>query len=463
MRLIAAGADANPLAEEGSGSTDVIEFDCDVSDEIPLQIAGERLRRMVYGFAADLHRQGAIRSKINQSPPVAVAPQEFVSIDEVLGLLTASHLLCVDVIGHTATYGGLSIVEWIRGYAVLQKMTRFGLLGDTRRCGVTLARPEEALQALVVHGLSRASADVFLGHATFGKSSSDVFDAPLVKCRDGMYCVLAGGIAQASLALVVFSQLATLGAGLSFKGRALEKEILDLMNSNGIAAANVNRKIGSQEIEIDCVFVWDRVLFVIEAKNYFLPADNPQAEYWFVHQQADAERQVLRKCAAIKSNPDLVRDALPSASEWSEVVPIVLNGLPYSVGGPSKSGVFFYDLSSLRRFFEQGYVSCALERGDGAPLRPLSVSVVPLWRDKPSAKDLRQQLRRPLQVEVLRAGYRALRWEVSISSATALRTVVIERVTETYRSLAEAFGASESDLIKDVASASRSKSEQGVE
>ena len=145
-----------------------------------------------------------------------------------------------------------------------------------------------------------------------------------------------------------------------------------MFRMQGIPAAAINRRIDGQQCEIDCVVLWDRILFVFECKNYSLPGDNAQSEYWFTVQQASAARQASIKADVLRQHPEVVAEELKVTPDWVQIAPVVLNGTPYSRPGPI-DGVYFYDASALHRFFDKGQVGFQI--GD----MPLSGMTMALW------------------------------------------------------------------------------------
>lgn len=259
-----------------------------------MQLAGERLRRMFFGFFVSLDRDPILAAKVAAAPPVPPAPQNYVSVEEAHGALALSHVFFKSVVEIKTLFGGLTLLEWLRGYAVLQKVARGHAEAPAPAEGVVLVEEAAIIKALVDHGLPDDRARVFFGHVCFGKGSDDVFDAPFVRCRDGRFCFITGVAAHLNPAFVVLSQLSTLRCDMSWKGEPFEANTRELFRAHGIEAVRIYRHVNGQELEIDCVALWDDILFVGEDKNYSLPGDKPQSEFWFLQDQVDAARQVQR-------------------------------------------------------------------------------------------------------------------------------------------------------------------------
>ena len=127
-----------------------------------------------------------------------------------------------------------------------------------------------------------------------------------------------------------------------------------MLSSHGIRCGDFHRK-GRKELEIDLIALWDDTLFVFECKFYSLPSENARHQFDFCTNQVDAADQLLRKVKAIEKDRSIVERALGvgSDAEWSEIVPVVLNGMPFSLPG-MVNGVYYMDYSSLERFLETG-------------------------------------------------------------------------------------------------------------
>ena len=436
--------------EEGPHRGDAVRFTFENKLEIELHIAGERLRRMFFGFFVSLDRDPVLAAKVVATPPVPPAPQGYVSVEEAHGALALSHLVFKSVFEIKTLFAGLTLLEWLRGYAVVQKLAREHLRGPQPADGVVRVEEGEVIKALTDHGLPEDRARVFFRHATFGKGADDVFDAPFARCRDGRFCFIVAIAAYLNPAFVVLSQLSSLRCDMAWKGEPFEANTLKLFRTHGVEATSIHRQIEGKELEIDCVALWDDILFVCEDKNYFLPGDNPQREFWFLRDQAAAARQVMKKVRAIQAHPEIVSEALGKMVTWKCIVPVVLNGSPFSLPGPIKC-VHFYDSSALHRFFEDGFVSYSVDQGGADAPRPIPACTTRLWAGSRScAEDLLRQMERPEQVVHALEFFRRARRVAPMSRRLYIDTIVVERLPSSTESLAKAIGMEEEDLMNNV-------------
>ncbi|MBY0589152.1 hypothetical protein K2X85_18410 [bacterium] len=409
------------LADPGKGDQITsINFAFPDADELTLHIAGERLKRMFVGFTLGLENNTDIQTKLAQPEPTPLPPDGFVSLPEAYGAIALSHVLFKWVGEVTEEYGGLKIVEWLRGYSFLQKLATAHLQESPRE---TYAIYTQRLLEEVLNraGLSLEKAKVFIQNVTFGRYVADIYDAPLVRCKDGNLYLVASAAVAYNLAIVITSRLASLCCNLSWKGKTLEGDIIDLFHKNGIPAAAIKRKIDGNECEVDCVVLWEGILFVFECKNHSLPADNAQTEYWFTREQASAARQAKTKAEVLGRNPAVVGEELRVNPHWERIVPIVLNGPPYSLAGPI-DGVYFYDASALHRFFEKGQIGVKI--GD----KFVSDKTVRFWTsERPSAVDLLRQMTNCAQVDLIGELFALVDIEFAVSKELVVSTTKVER------------------------------------
>ena len=186
---------------------------------------------------------------------------------------------------------------------------------------------------------------------------------------------------------MVLSQLSKLGIRFDEKGTVLEDRLNRLLNSHQIRSGSYHRK-GRNELEIDQLALWEDTLLVFECKFYGLPSENARHQFDFCRNQVDAAEQLLGKVEAIAKNRSIVEMAIGSDVEWRNVVPVVLNGMPFSLPG-MVNGVYYGDYSSLERFFVSGKLLPLMPESNGTPDFSESDEPVDLWAGtKPVLSDL---------------------------------------------------------------------------
>jgi hypothetical protein len=413
--------EAERRAGAGAGNrVKVVRFEFPDAGEVGICVAGERMKHMFLGFIQGLDQDPGIQAKLTLPGPTPLAPDGLVSLYEANAAIALTHILFKWVEDVKEEYAGLTVFEWLRGYSLIQKLGSTHLRG-ARREVYAVYTPRFLEEVLSRAGLSLEKAKIFIRNVTFGKDAADVFDAPLLRCTNGTFFLVAPAVAVYNPALVIMSRLVSLQCNLSWKGKTLEDAIVGLFRKQGIPAAAIKRRIGGQECEVDCVVLWDGVLFVFECKNYSLPGDNAPAEFWFTVAQASAARQAKSKAEVLSRYPEAVAEELGVSPDWMQVIPVVLNGTPYALPGPI-DGVRFYDASALHRFFEQGQIGFYV--GD----KPVPERTIALWAgEHPSANDLLKQLTNPAQEALIREYFARSDVEFPISKRLVVSTIRIER------------------------------------
>ena len=263
---------------------------------------------MLFGYEVELHRDREAAALVVAAPPVppgAAGIRQPRGNSRGAGFVTpVLHVDLRDRPGLRRTYAGTMAAR---------------LLGDPqarRRAhgGSSFARRPRAgdrgrlIQTFMDHGLPETKAKAFLEHTCFARRSEDVFNAPFIHCEDGRLCFVVAGAASLHLAFAVMSQLSALRCNVSWKGQPFEESVIEVLRNHGVDASGTKRYVNGKEIQIDCVAHWGNILFVYEDKNYSLPGDNAQPEYWFLCDLADAAWQVTQKVQAIEAYPEMVRE-----------------------------------------------------------------------------------------------------------------------------------------------------------
>jgi hypothetical protein len=125
-----------------------------------------------------------------------------------------------------------------------------------------------------------------------------------------------------------------------------------------------------------------------------LPSENARHQFDFCSYQVDAAEQLLKKLEAIKNDRRIVERALGvgSDAQWSDIVPVVLNGMPFSLPG-MVNGFYYMDYASLERFFESGKLSPMKPDSSEPPDFSGIGKPVDLWAStKPAVADLKRML-----------------------------------------------------------------------
>jgi hypothetical protein len=361
----------------------------------------------------------------------------------------------------------LRIIEWLRGYAVLQALAEREAQKVKAVC-LPMFSAQELLAVLERCGLSAKAARVFINRVTFGRKSWDLFDHPLLGTVDGKYLLFGPAILPADLARITLSAIANLGLSLGRKGKAFEDDTRRRLSAqSGLSVYAFKATRGGEEFEYDAIVVWDGYLFVLECKNRSLSGHDPMQAYYFDLEARSAVRQIQRLVQALKTYPDILEAHVGRHALELEIVPCVVNSLPFAVPG-GYEGVYFTDASALKRFFENRYLRqvAAHNLPNGRRLLHRS-ALMSFWEgDKPTPEDFLRQLRAPFQIDLMRAHMSVEELQFGLGPTTMGLSHEHTRTAPTQESVANFAGANlavlrkEQRQMKRIVAAARKKHER---
>jgi len=376
-------------------------------EEIFDYVANERLNdRLIQIFMEMIVETNLEANAAGISETVALFPKAFVSAAEGHAAISLSELLSYDIGNDQERPGGLRLVEWLRGYAVLKALAEDhkGDEHDPERLIFQVPRTD-LLVVMERCGLGNAMADRFIDAVSLKLSSRDLFDCPLIRMANGSLMVFGPGLFTANLARVVLSTIGNHNALLSpKKGKTFERDMLSFLKEKGLKAESLTITVDGKEYQYDVILVWGDYLFIFECKNYSLSSHHPAQAYYFQLRMRSCVDQVMRLAEGIRRNPERISNRLGVEIASKTIVPCILNALPFALPG-ALDGVYFTDASLLKRFFNERYFRVNTAYPIKQNLKLLHRTAVhSLWTgDKPSAEDLMRQLEEPFQVKVLLA------------------------------------------------------------
>jgi hypothetical protein len=356
--------------------------------QIALTVAGERLQRRI----DQLHDRF---KKQDSGPDVKESGtfEEFLAKSEVLEHFVFEELTGKPVVENGEAFAGLTAWEWIRGYLVLRSLAQHYLHDAENLSDPCRIARAGVLDVLSKAGLKPPSSELFIELCSFNRKSVDLHDCPIIPVGNDDLCLLPFPANTQSVSRLVLSQLSKRKIRFDDKGTVLEERLNRLLSSHGIQCGDFHRK-GRNELEIDQIALWEGTLFIFECKFYGLPSENARHQFDFCTYQVDAAEQLLKKVKAIETDKSIVERALGvgSDAEWSGIVPVVLNGMPFSL--PSMAnGVYYADYSSVERFFESGKLHPLKADSKETPDFSDSDEPIDLWAGcKPTVSDLMRML-----------------------------------------------------------------------
>ena len=383
----------------------VVEYDHICEPELYDHLANQRLNdRMVQTFQEMSLKTDLDAKSAGIAKPLVLPPAAFVSAQEGHAGVSLSEMLGYSILDDKETPGGLRLIEWLRGYAVLQQLAEqhYATNGES---GLYFTLPRADLVATLDRlGLKDGAAERFLDLASFNMSSRDLFDQPLIRMRDSQLMLFGPGVLTADPGRVTLSAIGSMGEQLSRKGKSFETEMLKFLREEDFDAKALKFKQDGEEYEYDILVEWDDHVFIFECKNRTLSGHNPVAAFYFALEMGSARRQILRLVDGLRSHADIVLKRTGIEITGKTIVPCVLNSLPYAAK-LDEDGVYMSDASSLKRFFQERYFHMI------RPHRVMKKTTVlhrtamkSLWSGaKPTVGDFLAYLANPLPLQIANA------------------------------------------------------------
>lgn len=368
-------------------------------------VANERVNAVLFqNYMRLLTMTNALDKEAGIEGTVPLLPDAFVCVAEAHAAWALSDLLAFAVHEDEGRYAGLRLLEWLRGFAVLQCMAdrAWDKSGGKWQSLVQFLKRSDLRAALERLGLSPQAAQEFIKLATLRRSSRDLYDCPLIAVGDEDLILFGPAVRSANLTRVILSAISSLGVQISRKGPAFERRLQGLLEKQGLTCKAFKFKRDGEEYEYDAVLQWGKYIFVFECKSESLSSLSPAASYYFRLGITSHISQVKRLSEALRRYPDILEAHFGEAAKDKEIVPCVVSAMPFSLPGAS-DGVYFTDMSALTRFFEDRHLRVIrphnLEGGHRILHR---VALKSLWAgDRPTPDDLMRQLEDPIQIKMI--------------------------------------------------------------
>lgn len=398
--------DGETISETRDGG-ETLRFEVDHTWELLEHVAQARLNRRDFQAWMEIRLSNAHERVVAGeilSATAKLPPEALVSLEELRALGVLAGALQLSPFTDKEEYGGLTLIEWTRAYAVLHRLASECCSGY-RRIGAEPSLLEvnatSFIDAMGRLGMVARKAEQFLKSATFGRASDDPFDCPLICVGDRVVCI-ANSFSTANVPSLVLSQLKSQRIGIAKKGEAFEQATREFLHSKGLEARRLKFFDQDTEVEIDICIPWGDVLFVIECKNYSTSHLDPAASRDFREKIEEAVSQVSRAADALKLNPGVLEAAFGRAINFTRLVRVVLNSLPWNAPAASPNDVLIYDVGALRQFFEQKHIKIQAPLEVDGIVVLIRHGVAHYWTgDAPSANDLIDQMGCPWQTRLL--------------------------------------------------------------
>ncbi len=373
-------------------------------------ISSERLKKKSFQNFLEILSTPKIKSNIATGIE-DIGPLEdykFLNEDEILACNNLDDVFCTNIFQDKSEYNRLTLSEWIRSYFILRYFSREISSGEMP----PILDVNVIIDTLVGAGVSREKALIFVELASFGKDSKDLYDSPLIKMECGKYFLAYYGLVNANVSNLILSRFSSLEVEVSNKGYRFEDTVNSAISKSLSESKGFKFKRGKEEYEYDSVFILDDKLFMLECKNRSPSWSNPVKIFRSNLYLSKTAQQVMRLKNALIEYPEVVQEHFGVNINEYEIVPIILNCMPFSWGGEFE-GVYVSDFSSLSRFTKSSKINMVIANQDGQSVRGLSKSDQWVGK-KPSAGDLINHLENPIQlIPYVRSRKQNLGWWIS--------------------------------------------------
>jgi len=223
-------------------------------------------------------------------------PKDFVSGEEAHACVSLSETLGYSLVDDNARPGGLRLLEWVRGYAVLKEIASVQASSEkvSSNAFSILLSKTKLVGILQNCGLKGDLASRFIEVTCLRKLSHDLFDYPLIRVGASDYLLFGPAVIHTNFALVVLSNLASRGENLGRKEKAFEKSMQKFFHKQGMQVFSFKVHRNNQEYEFDAVLPWEGYMFVFECKNHSLSGREPEQVFYFDQETKSQAKQVKR-------------------------------------------------------------------------------------------------------------------------------------------------------------------------
>ncbi len=325
------------------------------------------------------------------NPPIS---QPSVSIER----LTKAHLedlLSIDI-NSNKKFSGFTFNEWISAYTTIIKTCK----KHKPRNGIYTIRLNDLIVNLKNNGFKDdKSCNKIINILSISPNSRDFFDSPLIKTNNGKVYIFKHFLDSIIITNSILSLLSSLGADVGDKGKGFEIKVNNELTSLGFKPiTNFHFEVEDEDkdkdkdkdkkYQYDSLFIYDKYLFVIECKNFFVSFTNPTKAYRNSEIILNSVNQVKRLIDGLKSNKKIVLEKTKINIDEFKIIPVVMSCLPYYC--EPINDVFICDFRLFFRYFKSnGIYSTNIKTGE-INLEKL------LWRaEKPYAEEFINYLQNP--------------------------------------------------------------------
>ncbi|MDP9524052.1 hypothetical protein [Pseudomonas putida] len=355
-------------------------------------LANRRMHAWLYNSTAtlmlgtNLHK--AVMREGEKIP--RLSDYRFISIEEAITLTALLEYLSFDIISDKTLYHGLTMREWLRGYASLHLI--IGLKAEeTPLATYGLAELEQHFRD---YDIPESRIPTLIDHLTFGRNSRDLYDSPLIRYQGDKFVVLTEAFKASNLPTVILSRLSSLETQFDQKGKGFEKKVVEFLKGCGHNCKTTDFSYEGAPYEYDALLLLDDTLFLIECKNRTLSGNHAVSARRYANFVGDTVEQIKRLEAGLNARPDVVQSLFGRKLADLTIVPVILNSLTYS--SPALNGVYNTDYSAFSKFFKDKAITASAYQ-DGKRIEKKVLHQ--LWEgERPTAAEFVKYLSQPPQL-----------------------------------------------------------------
>ncbi|NMN06713.1 hypothetical protein FHT19_003918 [Novosphingobium sp. SG919] len=413
------------------------------------QIAHEQLSLEIGSvFDQLIHTENAHLDAVGIDGSASLMPAAYVSATEVCAYNALEMLLAVEPREDTSQYLGLTLVEWIRGYSIIERLAMVaGRTGGGASRLLVHFDEADLIGRLVKLGLSAEKAKRFVSNITFGRASGDAVDDPIVRIADGQLLLMGPLAVNSDVARVILSKFARRRIQIDAKGKRFERRFREHLTDWGLAPVFGTVTDGPETYEIDAAIRLDRRVFLFECKTRTTCGVDPASVWRLGEWMSQTAAQARRIADGMRRRPDALADLLSQNCNGFEVIPCVVSAMPLQAAG-QVDGTYFTDQMALAMFFAVGEVGVySRHRIPGLPPIRQTVFANKLWSGRsPTSEDLLRFLDKPPSVSLIGSHMREVEVAEKIPNLGEFRTVELEVLPADASRSVEALGGDGSNM-----------------
>ncbi len=389
-----------------------------------------------------IYREDAHLCAVGIDGSAPLMPEATVSATEIYAYHALEVLLAVEPREDTSQYLGLTLVEWLRGYSVIEHLAMIAGRSEGAATRLLVHLDEADLTHRLVNlGLSTEKAKRFVSNVTFGRGSVDVVDDPIMRMADGQLLLMGPLAVNSEVTRVILSKFARKRVQIGAKGKRFERRFRQNLADWGLTPVHGTIVCGRETYEVDAAIRLDRRIFLFECKTRTTFGVDPASVWRLREWMLQASAQARRIADGIRSWPSARIDLFGEGCQPLEVIPCVVSAMPLQSAG-QVGGTYFTDQMALATFFAAGEAGVySTHRVPGLPPIRQTIFEHKLWSGPtPTSEDLLQFLDSPPSVAMIGSHLREVEVAERHAKLGEFRTVELEILPASLSSSVEALG-----------------------